>query len=98
MLKYERPFMICELICCLSSSIDSPASLLHHLYSGSAFHCPLKQVLLSGGVDSTVCASLLSRTIDPSQIIAVHIDNGFMRKHESDLVVKVLTDLGIKGN
>lgn len=33
-------------------------------------------VLVSGGVDSTVCAALLTRALDPNQIYAVHIDNG----------------------
>lgn len=41
-------------------------------------------MLLSGGVDSTVCAALMSKTLDPEQIIAIHIDNGFMRKGESE--------------
>lgn len=33
-------------------------------------------VLVSGGVDSTVCAALLTRALSPDQIYAVHIDNG----------------------
>lgn len=33
-------------------------------------------VLVSGGVDSTVCAALLTRALKPEQIHAVHIDNG----------------------
>lgn len=33
-------------------------------------------MLVSGGVDSTVCAALLRMALLPSQIIAVHIDNG----------------------
>ncbi|CAH8508579.1 unnamed protein product [Schistosoma guineensis] len=53
-------------------------------------------ILLSGGVDSTVCAALLSKTLDPSQIIAVHIDNGFLRKNESLRVIESLKSLGIK--
>ncbi|KAK4469139.1 hypothetical protein MN116_006722 [Schistosoma mekongi] len=53
-------------------------------------------ILLSGGVDSTVCAALLSKTLDPSQIIAVHIDNGFLRKDESSKVIESLKSLGIK--
>lgn len=36
-------------------------------------------VLVSGGVDSTVCAALLTRALDPNQIHAVHIDNGKMQ-------------------
>lgn len=34
------------------------------------------QLLVSGGVDSSVCAALLRRALHPSQIIAVHVDNG----------------------
>ncbi|KAM7351414.1 GMP synthase burgundy isoform 1-T1 [Cochliomyia hominivorax] len=52
-------------------------------------------VLVSGGVDSTVCAALLRHALHPSQIIAVHVDNGFMRKDESEKVEKSLRDIGI---
>jgi len=52
-------------------------------------------VLLSGGVDSTVCAALLHRALDREQVIAVHIDNGFMRLGESEQVMKSLTALGL---
>ena len=40
-------------------------------------------MLLSGGVDSTVCTALLHKALGPDRVIAVHIDNGFMRKNES---------------
>lgn len=33
-------------------------------------------VLVSGGVDSTVCAALLKHALPANQIYAVHIDNG----------------------
>lgn len=54
------------------------------------------QVLLSGGVDSTVCTALLNKALNQDQVIAVHIDNGFMRKRESQSVEEALTKLGIK--
>ncbi len=54
------------------------------------------QVLLSGGVDSTVCTALLNKALNQEQVIAVHIDNGFMRKRESQSVEEALTKLGIK--
>ncbi len=38
---------------------------------------------LSGGVDSSVCAALLSRAI-PGQLVCIYIDHGFMRKGETD--------------
>lgn len=52
-------------------------------------------VLVSGGVDSTVCAALLHRALNPEQIIAVHIDNGFMRKNESARVEQSLRKIGL---
>lgn len=33
-------------------------------------------VLVSGGVDSTVCAALLTSALNPQQVHAVHVDNG----------------------
>jgi len=53
-------------------------------------------MLLSGGVDSTVCAALLHKALSPEQVIAVHIDNGFMRRKESEEVEKSLNTLGLK--
>lgn len=52
-------------------------------------------LLVSGGVDSTVCAALLRTALKPEQVIAVHIDNGFMRKNESAAVEKSLRELGV---
>lgn len=58
------------------------------------------QMLLSGGVDSTVCAALLHKALKEDQVIAVHIDNGFMRKNESKKVEESLKNIGLhpKGN
>lgn len=57
-------------------------------------------MLLSGGVDSTVCAALLHKALPDDQVIALHIDNGFMRKHESEHVETSLNNIGlhVKGN
>jgi len=43
-------------------------------------------VLASGGVDSTVCAKLLFNALGKDKVYIIHIDNGFMRHNESDLV------------
>lgn len=53
-------------------------------------------MLLSGGVDSTVCTALLHKALDPDQVIAVHIDNGFMRKNESISVEASLAAVGLQ--
>lgn len=52
-------------------------------------------VLVSGGVDSTVCAALLHKALRQDQIIAIHIDNGFMRKNESVKVQLSLQKVGL---
>ncbi|KAL1122107.1 hypothetical protein AAG570_003513 [Ranatra chinensis] len=52
-------------------------------------------LLVSGGVDSTVCAALLHKALPKEQVIAVHIDNGFMRKDETSKVEQSLRKLGI---
>jgi GMP synthase (glutamine-hydrolysing) len=53
-------------------------------------------VLVSGGVDSSVTAALLLKALGPEQVYAVHIDSGFMRHNESDLVCDALQALGLK--
>ena len=57
-----------------------------------------RQVLVfaSGGVDSTVCAVLVGKALPPDQIHVVHIDTGFMRHEESEVVQKALKPIGVK--
>lgn len=52
-------------------------------------------VLVSGGVDSSVCAALLNRALGQQRITAIHIDNGFMRKDESDHVIESLKGINL---
>lgn len=47
---------------------------------------------LSGGVDSSVLAVLLHRSIG-SQLHCIHINNGLMRKNESEQVVQTFRDI-----
>lgn len=56
---------------------------------------PLPQSLVSGGVDSAVCTALLHTALGPGNVIALHIDNGFMRKEESSEVKASLESLGL---
>lgn len=51
-------------------------------------------IAFSGGVDSTVCAALVHKAIGEN-LIAVHIDTGFMRKDESKKVKQLMEDLGL---
>ncbi len=53
-------------------------------------------MLVSGGVDSTVCAALLHKALKEDQVIALHVDNGFMRLNESQKVMESLNVLGLK--
>jgi len=49
-------------------------------------------IAFSGGVDSTVCAALVNKAIG-KQLIAVHVDTGYMRKNESRNVEKMMKDM-----
>ncbi len=55
-----------------------------------------KKVLLalSGGVDSSVCAALLSKAIG-KQLTCIFVDHGFMRKNEGDEIVEAFKDWDI---
>ncbi len=51
-------------------------------------------IAASGGVDSTVCAALVSKAIG-DRLLAVYVDTGFMRKGENESVDKMLERLGV---
>ncbi|MGB2826350.1 MAG: glutamine-hydrolyzing GMP synthase, partial [Thermoplasmata archaeon] len=51
-------------------------------------------IAASGGVDSTVCAAIVSRALG-KQLIAVYVDTGFMRKGETKAVDEMLGRLGV---
>ena len=50
-------------------------------------------VMVSGGVDSAVCAALLHKALGKDRVTAIHIDTGFMREGESEQVVESLNNL-----
>jgi len=51
-------------------------------------------IAFSGGVDSTVCAALINQAIG-DQLIAVHVDTGYMRKNESENVKKMMEEMNL---
>jgi GMP synthase (glutamine-hydrolysing) len=55
-------------------------------------------LLASGGVDSTVAATLLARALGPERLELLHVDNGLMRKDESAAVIEFFAGLGLGSN
>lgn len=53
-------------------------------------------LLISGGVDSTVAAALLLKTLGPDRLHLLYIDTGLMRKDESVEVMRTLGALGAR--
>jgi GMP synthase (glutamine-hydrolysing) len=51
-------------------------------------------IAFSGGVDSTVAATLVNKAIG-DRLIAVHVDTGYMRKNESKQVETLMKKLGL---
>ncbi len=58
--------------------------------------CQNKKVflLVSGGVDSTVCFALLNHILGSERVIGLHINNGFMRKNESQQILDFMKKEG----
>ncbi len=52
-------------------------------------------VLVSGGVDSTVCAALANKALGKDKVFALHINTGLMRQNESSQVKQALENLGL---
>jgi GMP synthase (glutamine-hydrolysing) len=50
---------------------------------------------LSGGVDSSVCAALLSRAV-PGQLTCIFVDHGFMRQDEGDAIEEVFAKADLR--
>ncbi len=53
-------------------------------------------LLVSGGVDSTVCFALLNKVLGTNRVVGLHVDTGLMRKNESAMVKQVLQKHGFK--
>lgn len=53
-------------------------------------------LLVSGGVDSTVCFALLNKALGKDKVYGLHIDNGFVRLNESKKVEEELKKHGFE--
>jgi len=51
-------------------------------------------LLVSGGVDSTVCFALLEKALGPNRVYGMLVDTGLMRLNEADKVKKTLNEAG----
>ena len=54
-----------------------------------------QSLLVQGGIDSTVAAVLAHKAVG-SMLDCVYVDTGLMRKNESQEVLSMFSDLGIK--
>ncbi|MCL7977612.1 MAG: glutamine-hydrolyzing GMP synthase [marine benthic group bacterium] len=68
---------------------DEMEKIRRQVEDGSVF------LLASGGVDSTVAATLLARALGPERLELLHVDNGLMRKNESAAVIEFFSGLGL---
>ncbi|UCE80609.1 MAG: glutamine-hydrolyzing GMP synthase subunit GuaA [Methanobacteriota archaeon] len=68
--------------------IDDQVQKLRETVKGKAI------IAASGGVDSTVCAAIVSKAIG-DQLLAVYVDTGFMRKGETESIDGMLGRLGV---
>lgn len=71
---------------------DQMENIRQQVGDGSVF------LLASGGVDSTVAATLLARALGPERLELLHVDNGLMRKDESAAVIEFFRGLGLDSN
>lgn len=51
---------------------------------------------VSGGVDSTVAAVLMTRALGPKNVTALFVDHGLLRKNEAPWVQEMFQQLGVK--
>jgi GMP synthase (glutamine-hydrolysing) len=84
-------------MCHAPADWDAPHMLEHLKNELLAKVEPTDQVLcaLSGGVDSTVVATLLTKTLGKERVHCVFVDNGLLRKHEYETVLANYHKLGL---
>ena len=52
-------------------------------------------MFLSGGVDSSVAFALLNKALGQDKLLGLYINNGFMRKHESEDILTRYSQLSL---
>lgn len=74
----------------------NPETFTHDITENILRRCKGKKVflLVSGGVDSTVCFALLNKILGSNRVLGLHIDNGLMRQEESESVRAYLQSHG----
>lgn len=83
---------------CKSDPTWSPEDQLSSTLEYVKKAVPKGKVLMavSGGVDSTVAVTLLTKALGAENVTAVFVDNGLLRKNEVPWVKENLTSLGVK--
>ncbi len=74
------------------------STIAEHLIQGIRDRVgPTDKVLcgLSGGVDSSVVAALLTRALEPERVFCVFVNNGLLRKNEFDEVLRQYRAIGL---
>lgn len=87
----------CEEVC-LAKPNWSSEDILDHTYRYIRARVPNNERVLcalSGGVDSTVVGTLLTKALGPERVICVFVDNGLLRKNEFQEVLKIYETLGL---
>ncbi len=81
---------------CGCSQNWTPSSFVHETVDGLKKQIGNRKVImaLSGGVDSTVAATLIHKAIG-SNLYGIFVDNGLLRKNEFDQVLEIYKQLGL---
>ncbi len=83
---------------CGAEATWNSAWILQHLLEDIQSKVPAGENVLcalSGGVDSTVVATLLTKALGPSRVQCIFVDNGLLRKNESKQVLTTYKQMGL---